>query len=110
MLEPCRKLTAKESKVWQRIMQSWPDDHWNTADSILLTHYCCAVVAMDEALKSGDVDAIVKRGKLVLDTARTLRITPHARYDPKTTHRAAERGRDNEAAASRLLGGGAWVQ
>ena len=90
-------------------MQSWPPDHWNNADAILLTHYCHHCVQMDEAITAGDINQIVSFGTLVLQYATKLRLTPHARYDPKTAFRSSQRGLENQAGDDPLLGGRAWA-
>ena len=108
MIEPTRKLTTKELAVFNRVLHSWPDDYFHSADAILLTHYAHFCAELDKAITARDIDRVVQLGTAILNYATKFRLTPHARYDPKTTHRAAERGRENEAGDDSLLGGRAW--
>jgi hypothetical protein len=108
MIEPHRKLTAKEKPVWNRVIQSWPSDHWNDSDAVLLAHYCAYVVWMNEAIEAGEVNDLARLGPVLLKYAVALRLTPSSRYDPKTAFRAAQRGMENEASDNPLLGGSAW--
>lgn len=107
-IQPIRRLTKQEKAVWNRIMASWPGDHWVTSDAELLTQYCAISVHADRFMKAGDMQNADRLGKLMLSFARSLRITPQSRYDARGADREATRGREVEAASSSLLGGGAW--
>ena len=104
-MQPTRKLRADELRVWDRVIGSWPRDHWIHSDAETLTQYCAICVAFDLARKRDDLSAMEKAGRLSLSYATKLRITPQSRYDWKGAHREANRGRQNEASSERLLGG-----
>ena len=104
-LQPTRKLTAAEQRVWDRAMNAWPREHWIGSDADPLTQYCAVNVQFDEATNDGDLSRMEKAGRLSLSYATKLRLTPQSRYDHKGVDTEAKRGRGNEAAADRLLGG-----
>lgn len=104
-VEPVRKLSAAERHVWDRVMVSWPKDRWIVSDAEILTQYCAACVAFEVSRKADNLPAMDRAGRLSLLYATKLRLTPLSRYDYKGTQVQAEKGRDNEAAADRLLGG-----
>jgi hypothetical protein len=104
-IEPTRKLSAGEQKVWARVLRAWPASQWVGSDSELLTQYCAACVAFDEACRKENLSAMDRAGRLALSYATKLRITPQSRYDARAAGRHAEHGKSNEAAAERLLGG-----
>jgi hypothetical protein len=111
VIVPTRKLSAAEQRVWDRVMQSWPANHWIGSDSDILTDYCSAFVMAGDAARKGDASAMDKAGRLALSYATKLRLTPQSRYDHKGTHTEATRGRENDAADDRLLGGTAvWPE
>ena len=105
VIQPTRKLCADEQRVWDRVIGSWPRDHWIHSDAETLTQYCAICVAFDSARKRDDLSDMEKAGRLSLSYATKLRITPQSRYDWKGAHREANRGRQNEASSERLLGG-----
>jgi hypothetical protein len=107
-IQPTRTLTREEAKVWHRAVSSWPADHWIHSDADLLTQYCAVCVLLDKAFKDRELLVAERLGRLMLGYTRALRLTCQSRYDPKTSHRAAERGRENEAGENPLLGGRAW--
>lgn len=91
------------------MVSAWPASHWIASDSEILTQYCAVCTVFDAAHRRDDLSAMEKAGRLALSYATKLRLTPQSRYDHKGTHVEAERGRENEAAADRLLGGvDAW--
>jgi hypothetical protein len=94
-MKPTRKLNAFEQKAWDRLIMSWPSDHWVEADSDLMTGYVACIEMFEKAIADRDANVADRMGKLMLLYATKLRITPHSRYDPKTAYRAAERGRIN---------------
>src|SRR5690606_31856431 len=96
-LNPTRKLCEFEQGVWDRVMGAWPADHWIQSDSELLTQYCAACKAFEQARKKELLPEMDKAGRLSLSYATKLRITPQSRYDHKGTHTEAKRGRQNEA-------------
>jgi hypothetical protein len=104
-IEPTRKLSVAERRVWDRAMRSWPREHWIESDADPLTQYCAVNVKFEDATKTGDLPGMERAGRLALSYATKLRLTPQSRYDHKGTHTEAKRGRENVAAADRLLGG-----
>lgn len=109
-LEPVRELGTDERAVWDRVVSAWPANHFIKSDAEILTQYCAVCIIFDTARVAGDFPVMEKAGRLLLTYATKLRITPQSRYNPQTVNTVAKRGRENEAAADRLLGGSAWVQ
>jgi hypothetical protein len=107
-IQPTRALSSAEAKVWRRAISSWPPEHWIGSDADLLTQYVAINCLLDAAFEERDLAAADKLGKLVLAYARSLRITNQSRFDARAAARAADRGREGEAANDRLLGGSAW--
>ncbi len=107
-IQPTRALSADETDVWCRILESWPDKHWAASDADLLTNYCATCVLIEKARKSGNIDRMEKLCRLQMSYATRLRITPQSRYDARATARHANEGMENDAADDALLGGGIW--
>jgi hypothetical protein len=108
LLEPTRKLSAAEHKVWNGVTGSFPPGHFTLSDAELLGQYCAIVVAFETSREAGDIATMEKLGRLALSYATRLRATPQSRYDTKLAARQAERGGSNAAAHDRLIGGDAW--
>ena len=108
VIEPTRELGAPELDIWNRVISAWPIDHWIKSDAEILTQYCAACLAFDQARVGGDLGAMDRMGRLSLSYATKLRITPQSRYDTRVASTEAKRGKENEAASDRLLGGNAW--
>ena len=70
-----------------------------------MTQYSAFCVTFEKARKDKDLAAMEKAGRLVLSYATKLRITPQSRYDTQAAGREASRGRANEPASMRLIGG-----
>src|SRR5262245_2748639 len=109
-IQPTRKLSAAELAVWKRVISAWPLTHWSGSDAEVLTQYCSACEWFEKARRSHDYSNMEKAGRLCLSYATRLRLTPQARYSAHVADRQAERGKDNEAAADRLLGRNAWAK
>ena len=104
-IEPPRKLSAAEQKVWDSVQIS--SDRITPSDAFLLAQYCSLSVEFDRARNLADKE---KAGRLLLAYARSLRLTPHSRYDARAAARSADHALDGAAADDPLLGGSAWRQ
>jgi len=94
----------------RRVVGAWPLGHWIASDADLLTQYCTAAELFEKARRRHDHLALDKAGRLRLTYATKLRLTPQSRYHQGMAEREAERGKENAAAAGRLLGRNAWAK
>jgi len=109
-IEPVRKLSAAERATWRRVVGAWPLSHWIVSDADLLTQYCAACDLFEKARRKHDHVNLERAGRLCLSYASRLRLTPQARYCKDVAGTHSERGKENEAAADKLLGRNAWAR
>ena len=71
-----------------------------------LCEHCQILGATEAATEIDHIQRPMERaGRLVLNYARALRLTPHTRYDARAADRAASHALEFSAADDRLIGG-----
>ena len=99
-------LTEEESEVWKSIVDAMPPGWFRPESHNILAAHCrhvCRERFVSKALRIAEEQHLLRpealteyrklagecerETKSIISTARALRLTPHARIDPKTAHR-----------------------
>lgn len=92
-VSPPTHLTARERKAFIELVASTDAKHFIASDVPLLVTYIQSIVLVRDAARKKDAQSFEKLSRVSAMLATRLRLSPHARTDPKVIARAHQEPR-----------------